>query len=412
MTARAAEPRNHPHVTVATPVHNRSVSLELCSQFAMQPTSRDIEILVAGDASTDSSAAQAERLAAVDSDVGGLRLPENGGTPSTMNKLAEAATGKRIAVLDADDAFHDGRLGHPLKTSCAARRRTGPSWPGLAWPTRTCGRPDIMRVAIALCLLTPMGVHAAPLPPVGDETACQAAIQGVERAARLPPALLSAIARTESGRVLPGGRVVAWPWTINVAGTGYYYGSADQAAAAVETFRTSGIQSIDVGCMQVNLMHHPSAFASLQQAFDPAANVRYAAQFLGRLQAELGTWPAAVGAYHSRTPDLADEYGRRVMQAWPLAAAYGGTAGVQVAALSRPPVIDRYGVYTPEFARRVAADTAARNARERLHPLVAAPQMASTLAQRFPSQLRVPGRRAATMRFAQADLAALTLRRP
>lgn len=269
-----------------------------------------------------------------------------------------------------------------------------------------------MRVAIALCLLTPVAVYAAPLPPISDESACQAAIQGVERAARLPPALLSAIARTESGRVLPNGKVVAWPWTINVAGTGYYYDNAEQAAAAVEAFHTSGIQSIDVGCMQVNLMHHPGAFASLQQAFDPAANVRYAGQFLGRLQAELGTWPAAVGAYHSRTPDLADEYGRRVMQAWPMAAAYGGMAGMHTAAVSQPPVVDPYGIYTPEFARRMAADAAARNARERPHLPEAAPQLGSKLAQRFPSQLRVAGRRAVATRFAQADLAAPILRRP
>ncbi len=269
-----------------------------------------------------------------------------------------------------------------------------------------------MRVAFALGVLTPIAVHAATLAPTGDEAACQAAIQGVERTARLPPALLSAIARTESGRVLPTGRLVAWPWTINVAGTGYYYNTAEEAAAAVGTFRSSGIQSIDVGCMQVNLMHHPDAFASLQQAFDPAANVRYAAQFLGRLQAELGTWPAAVGAYHSRTPDLADEYGRRVMQAWPMAAAYGGTASVRPAALPPQPVIDPYGVYTPEFARRVAADTAARNAREKLHPLGIVSQSAGSLAQRFPSQLRLPGSRATATRFAQADLASPLLRRP
>ena len=159
-------------------------------------------------------------------------------------------------------------------------------------------------------------------------------------------------------------------------------------------------------------MHHPDAFASLQQAFDPAVNVRYAAQFLGRLQAEFGTWPAAVGAYHSRTPDLADEYGRRVMQAWPMAAAYGGMAGVRTAATLQQPVVDPYGVYTPEFARRVAADTAAHNARERLHSLAGIPQPAGMLAQRLPSQLRVPGRRATAMRFAQADLAAPVLRRP
>ena len=269
-----------------------------------------------------------------------------------------------------------------------------------------------MRVAVALCLAWPLAVHAAPPPLVGSETACQAAIQGVERTARLPPALLTAIAHTESGRTLPGGGLVAWPWTINVAGTGYYYGNAEEAIAAVEAFRASGIQSIDVGCMQVNLMHHPDAFASLQQAFDPTVNVRYAAQFLGRLQAEFGNWPAAVGAYHSRTPDLADEYGRRVMQAWPMAAAYGGMAAARTAAMPHQMIIDPYGVYTPEFARRVAADAAARNAREKSHLLTTTLPPASTVTQRSPSQLRVPGRRTLAVRFAQADLPAPLLRRP
>ena len=263
----------------------------------------------------------------------------------------------------------------------------------------------------ALCLLAPLAAHAAPLPAVGDEAACQSAIQAVERTAGLPPALMSAIARTESGRVV-GGRLVAWPWTINVGGTGYYYGSAQEAVAAAEGFRASGVQSIDVGCMQVNLMHHPGAFASLQQAFDPAVNVRYAAQFLTRLQAELGTWPGAIGAYHSRTPDLADGYGRRVMQAWPMAAAYGGTTGIRAAGAPQQPVVDPYGVYTPEFARRVAADAAARNSRESLRPLASVPRLTGTLAQRFPSQLRVPGRRGGAIRLAQADLMPTPLRRP
>ena len=35
--------------------------------------------------------------------------------------------------------------------------------------------------------------------------------------------------------------------------------------------------------MQVNLMHHPNAFADLDEAFDPAANARYAVTFLSAL---------------------------------------------------------------------------------------------------------------------------------
>jgi hypothetical protein len=46
--------------------------------------------------------------------------------------------------------------------------------------------------------------------------------------------------------------------------------------------------------------------------FDPLENARYAARFLAELQQETGDWMAAVGAYHSRTPELAAAYRSRV----------------------------------------------------------------------------------------------------
>ena len=54
--------------------------------------------------------------------------------------------------------------------------------------------------------------------------------------------------------------------------------------------------------MQVNLKHHPKAFANLNEAFDPATNVSYAAGFLRTNYASLGNWIKATAAYHSRTP--------------------------------------------------------------------------------------------------------------
>ena len=110
MTANTAETPNGPQVTVAVPVYNSAATLERCIRSAMRQTLRDIEILVADDASTDPSAAVAERLAAEDSRIKVLRLPENGGKPRAMNRLVQAALGRWIAVLDADDAFHDARL--------------------------------------------------------------------------------------------------------------------------------------------------------------------------------------------------------------------------------------------------------------------------------------------------------------
>ena len=95
-----------------------------------------------------------------------------------------------------------------------------------------------------------------------------------------------------------------WPWTINAEGTGRFFESKAEAIAAVEALQARGVRSIDVGCMQVNLMHHPHAFASLDEAFDPQANAAYGARFLSALHHDLGAWPAATAAYHSQTEKL------------------------------------------------------------------------------------------------------------
>jgi soluble lytic murein transglycosylase-like protein len=65
-----------------------------------------------------------------------------------------------------------------------------------------------------------------------------------------------------------------------------------------------GVRSIDIGCMQVNLLHHPQAFASLEAGFDPATNVAYAVRFL-RLPRAYRDWNQAVAMYHSATPNAA-----------------------------------------------------------------------------------------------------------
>ena len=74
-----------------------------------------------------------------------------------------------------------------------------------------------------------------------------------------------------------------WPWTVNAEGQGAFYDTKAEAVAAVRAMQARGVRSIDVGCGQINLMHHPDAFASLEQAFDPQANAAYAARFLKEL---------------------------------------------------------------------------------------------------------------------------------
>ena len=151
-----------------------------------------------------------------------------------------------------------------------------------------------------------------PAPPATPFEACDQAIMAAERG--IPDKLLPAISRVESGRLDPStGRVRAWPWTINVEGVGHFFDSKEQAVAAVSDLQAKGVRSIDVGCMQVNLMHHPKAFASLDQAFEPTINAAYAARFLSALHVQLKDWNLATAAYHSMDPVRGEEYQRLVL---------------------------------------------------------------------------------------------------
>ena len=146
---------------------------------------------------------------------------------------------------------------------------------------------------------------------------CEAAIATAQGSEALPPGLLPAIAQVESGRYDPlAGHTRPWPWTINANGDGRMFDTKAQAIDAVRDLQARGVRSIDVGCLQVNLLHHPLAFASLQDAFDPATNAAYAARFLRTLFAESDSWPLATAAYHSRTPVLGADYATLVMAVW------------------------------------------------------------------------------------------------
>ena len=206
------------------------------------------------------------------------------------------------------------------------------------------------------------GSHGA-----GDAALCQSAIRVTEQNGRLPAKLLSAIGLIESGRPDPQtGLMAPWPWTINVAGIGYFFPTKTDVIAAVQSAQLAGVQSIDVGCMQVNLLHHPHAFSSLQEAFDPLANATYAATFLQQLHSQTNDWGAAAIGYHSFTPELGAEYGQRLATVWPLAASYGlpmpGESAKSRDLAARMPVIDPYKVLTPEFRAQLVSSVASRRA--------------------------------------------------
>ena len=145
---------------------------------------------------------------------------------------------------------------------------------------------------------------------------CETYIRQQENFYNIPPYLLKSVSLVESGRTIKPGYRVAWPWTINVNGKGYVYESKQQAINAVRKFQRQGETSIDVGCMQVNLKHHPTAFRHLDEAFDPQLNVAYAAQFLNNLKRQLGSWRTAVAHYHSASPQFHYPYREKIQKQW------------------------------------------------------------------------------------------------
>lgn len=189
-----------------------------------------------------------------------------------------------------------------------------------------------MRIAILgfglAAILAPVARAAPP-----DTALCGAAIAAAERRSATAPGLLAAIGTVESGRTDPrSGQRRPWPWTVTAEGVGTYYPTKAAAIAAVQALQARDVQSIDTGCMQVNLLHHPAAFRTLEDAFDPAANAAYAARFLLSLHGRTGDWPAAAAAYHSMTPERGARYAKLVVAVWsgapvPVTA---GPAGAQV----------------------------------------------------------------------------------
>lgn len=229
---------------------------------------------------------------------------------------------------------------------------------------------NVLAAGLALVSAAPVWADADPL--VEGARLCTQRFPVEERSNQIPTHLLAAIATTESGRWHEGlGMNVPWPWTINVEGKGYYFDSKAAAIAQTKLLQAQGRQSIDVGCMQVNLKQHAKAFANLEDAFDPQKNVNYAARFLRENYADLGDWIKATAAYHSRTPQYGARYLGEIERSWnkivaKVAAARAGKGGEKVSATAsvRNPVV-------PTKTRVVEAAPAKAVAKNNVKPALA-----------------------------------------
>ncbi|WP_261314199.1 transglycosylase SLT domain-containing protein [Burkholderia multivorans] len=135
-----------------------------------------------------------------------------------------------------------------------------------------------------------VGVHAQELPPPAYQLAAQQA--GV------PSPVLYAVALQESGAKLRG-RLIPWPWTLNVAGQSERYATRAEACAGLRSALVRAPASrIDAGLGQVNLGYQSRRYSAPCDLLDPYRNLAIAADILREQHAPGEDWLLAIGRYH------------------------------------------------------------------------------------------------------------------
>ncbi len=101
-------------VSIITPVYNAKAWLPALFETTRQQTFRGFEHILADDGSADGSVEEALRLSAGDPRVKVLRMPANGGPAAARNLAIDAAQGRYLSFLDADDLWLPHKLEHQL----------------------------------------------------------------------------------------------------------------------------------------------------------------------------------------------------------------------------------------------------------------------------------------------------------
>ncbi|VXC23526.1 Lytic transglycosylase [Pseudomonas sp. 8Z] len=124
------------------------------------------------------------------------------------------------------------------------------------------------------------------------------AYQLIARSNGVPSEVLYSVALQESGTRIRG-QIVPWPWTLNVAGTGYRFATRDEACVALMTaLVTAGANRVDVGLGQTNIGANGHRYAYPCEGLDPYKNLTVTAQILAEQKARGGDWVIAAGHYH------------------------------------------------------------------------------------------------------------------
>jgi len=134
-----------------------------------------------------------------------------------------------------------------------------------------------------------------------------AIISLAEKKHDIPPGLLSAIAKVESG---------TRPYALNLGGRSVFARTISEAVSYIKSALSSGKTNIDIGVMQLNYRWHGKQFNDLETMLAPASNIEYAAKLLRKLYKRHGSWQEAVRHYHSSNTKHNRKYSRKVTLSW------------------------------------------------------------------------------------------------
>lgn len=109
-----------PLISVIMANHRGAAHLRAAMTAVLAQTERQIELIVADDASDDDSVVIAQSLADSDDRVRVIASPRNQGPAATRNLALDTARGEWIAVVDSDDLIHPERLSRLVAAAEAA----------------------------------------------------------------------------------------------------------------------------------------------------------------------------------------------------------------------------------------------------------------------------------------------------
>ncbi|MGK8436759.1 lytic transglycosylase domain-containing protein [Ectopseudomonas hydrolytica] len=152
-------------------------------------------------------------------------------------------------------------------------------------------------VALSRCVLLALLTGALAVTAQAQEVPPPAYQVAAQRAG-IPSTVLYAVALQESGARL-NGRLIPWPWTLNVAGEARRFASSDEACANLQrALRDVPPTRVDVGLGQINLGYQRHRYRHACDVLDPYRNLGFAAEILREQHTPGDDWLLAIGRYH------------------------------------------------------------------------------------------------------------------